>query len=286
MRLVLALACAAAAVLLTTLGSSSVVAADYCAVDGAVAIRPATVEIGVQHKVTLLFTPKFDESYLVPGSLKFHVSGPSGAFDVPEAGDSHGASFTPTAVGPWSASATWSQYDCDQPDATKEGQTAPTNFTIFEDLHATEAEFSISHPLGRGAGGEVSFLAGWVCPPVERTIAEPLSLTLYYEIGLKAPTHASHQLFSRSPNNGCYPSSAGGGSGSKDHRWPWGFTTGGGMTVFQPHSARVLAEVRRGSVLIGAIRLRFKPVHGGEAIVRDVGKCPGLPRCDTKVSVY
>src|SRR4051794_11650208 len=148
MKLTLVLVCAAIAVG-CTLGAPAQ-AIDYCAVDGSVAVRPANADIAVHHKVMLLFLPKFDTSYYVAGSLRFHVDGPSGTLDLPEEGDSMGAGFTPAATGTWSAYATWSQIDCSDPDTTNQGQTPTIQFPILDELHPTRAEFKINTHLGQG----------------------------------------------------------------------------------------------------------------------------------------
>jgi hypothetical protein len=264
-------ALAAAAALVAALGSNSPAgAADGCPSTGSVDVLPLHAPIGVHHKVNLILLPDFELNRLVPGSLSFHVTTPTGSLDLPGGNDSLGASFTAGAIGGYTVAAHWKLYDCGDRSTTADAQSQAGKFQIFHERRP-RARFRSSVVPGRAVRKAPIFAVTANCPPSTIGIAERLQLTVYYEVGSKTPTrHSPH-------TSQVLPKGCGGADGPKPttKNFRWGVTRGATIGVLPGNAVRVLAEVKSGSKIVDQTRVRFAPRGDKEAFVRDAGRCTG-----------
>ena len=243
-----------------------------CKSTGTLDVLPLHAPIGVNHEVKFALRPDFQLERLVPHSLSFHVGTPAGPRDLPGGDDTLGATFTAPARGAYSVTAHWQLRSCDDPSVTGDEHAGPVTFRVYPERRPY-ARFRTSIVPGRVAHAKAPiFSVDYVCPPDTLAKTEPIQLTLWYTVGgSKRPTRSSAQARELYPK-GCATGSA---IPPKSRSFPWGELQGARIGVLPGTTVRVLGEVKSGSKLIGAVRLRFEPKGDGETIVRDGGSCSG-----------
>ncbi|MEA2483063.1 MAG: hypothetical protein QOC55_1010 [Thermoleophilaceae bacterium] len=234
---------------------------------GKVSITPANNPIGVHHRVGLQIVPS-DTSDYVPSSGHFEIDGPGGHMTV--AGDSEGGAFwTPSEIGHYDIAASWRMYGCSDgpPDfaasATAAMDALPEQRATGMFNHVRRREHAVT-PSGYVITARVSVTFEPLCPVGTVAGPEPLVWTLYYERGRATPTHSSPHTVSGP--FACAPYTAHGGPGSPLRHGRY-FTIGGDtVTVLEPTTLRVLAEMRSAGTLVATSHLTFTPGHPGERL--------------------
>ena len=272
----LALVLAAAAAAVSPAGAAD----SSCKSGGTLNVLPLHAPIGVGHEVKFALRPDFDLLRLVPHSLSFHVASASSSRDLPGGDDTLGATMTAPATGAYGVTAHWQLHSCEDPSVIQDEQAGPVNFRVYPERRPY-ARFRASIVPGRVKHGRAPiFTADYVCPPSTIAKTEPIQLTLWYTVGDKRPTHASARGTELYPK-GCATPSA---TPPKAKSFSWGELKGATIGVLPGETVHVLGEVKSGSKVIGAIRVRFEPRPGGETIVRDSGPCTG--GCSKRIYKY
>lgn len=248
------------------------VAADACDNSATTDVLPLHGEFGVNHKINLILLAKFELNRLVPDSIVFHVAVPGKApLELQGTNDGLGTSFTPDTIGKYFVTARWKLRGCDDRTQISDASAKTVPFNVFRERRPA-ARFKSSIPVDRAARKAPLFAVDAACPPSTIRITEPLTLTIYWEVGNKLPTHRSRKS-SLSLPDGC------GGKPSSNPRtvqYRWGLVRGATIGVLPGNTVRVLGEVKSGKKIVGATRVRFVPVEGDRTgFVRDSGKCTG-----------
>src|SRR3954454_20755522 len=245
-------------------------AAESCNSTGTVDVLPLHGQIGVHHEVDVILLPDFELNRLVPHSLVFHVTTPTGSQDFPGGDDTLGAKFTAGSVGGYTVRANWKLYACSDRSVVTDEQSAVVPFNVFRERRPV-ARFKATVVPGGALKRAPIFAVDAVCPPSTIRTTQPLALTIYWTVGRKTPTR-------RSRHSGLLlPTGCGGKPSaplvSVNHRW--GVVRGATIGVLPGNTVRVLAEVKSGKTIVGATRVRFQPRGNREALVRDKGHCSG-----------
>jgi hypothetical protein len=251
-------------------GVPSGAAADSCDSTGTTDVLPLHGEIGVHHEVDLILIPSFELNRLVPHSLAFHVTTPAGPMDLPGGDDTLGAHFTALKTGAYTAQATWKLYGCTDRTVTSDEQSNTVPFKVYKERRPV-ARFKATIVPGRTSSSAPIVAVDAVCPPSTIRTTERLALTVYWQVGTKAPTR-------RSPHSSVVlPTGCGGKAPPepKSVNYKWGVVRGATIGVLPGNTVRVLAEVESGTRIVGQTRMRFEPRGNREALLRDNGKCVG-----------
>ena len=247
------------------------VAADSCDDSATVDVLPLHGEFGVNHKINLIILPKFELNRLVSNSLHFHVAVPGKpALELQGANDSLGASFTPDTIGTYMVSARWQLRGCSDRSQIIDGSSASVPFNVYRERKPAP-RFRATIPVDRTSKRAPIFAADAACPPSTIRLTEPLTLTVYWEVGgKKAPSHKSKHS-SVTLKDGC----GGRPSRSTTKNYSWGVVHGATIGVLPGNTVRVLGEVKSGKAIVGQTRVQFIPVADRVGFVRDKGRCAG-----------
>jgi hypothetical protein len=235
------------------------------AASGTVERNPAgAITVGHPARLKLKTSAEF-----VAGSATFEIDGPGGHETVPASNDSGEADWKPKQLGHYRIGAKWRQYRCRDASApTYADGTAPE---VGADVVAPKRPraFFKTHRIPKRANslGSASIVGGVRCPGLATASSERIVITLYWQTGGGAPTHASRRLRSQLPN-GCY----GRGNSPPRNFAGKGFAVAASgqsaqVNVFAPTRLRVLIEVQVAGRLIGSRRVRFAPSRSGENVV-------------------
>src|SRR3954452_24408006 len=246
MRRLCLLACVLALVAFAASASNGV-AADACDDTATVDVLPLHGEFGINHKIDIVLLPKFELNRLVAASIHFHVAVPGKpALDLPGGNDSLGASFVPDTVGSYYVSARWQLKGCSDRSQVSDGTSATVPFKVFRERKPAP-RFRATIPVDRASKRPPIFAADAACPPSTIRLSEPLTLTVYWEVGgKKAPTRKSKHS-SVTLKDGC----GGKPTRSKTKNYSWGVVHGATIGVLPGHTVRVLGEVVSGKTIVG-----------------------------------
>jgi hypothetical protein len=247
------------------------VAADACDDSAVVDVLPLHGEFGINHKINLVLLPKFELNRLVSNSIMFHVAVPGKpALELQGGNDSLGASFTPDTIGTYYVSARWRLRGCADRNQISDRSSETVPFKVYRERKPAP-RFRATIPVDRTSKRAPIFAADAACPPSTIRVTEPLTLTVYWELGArKAPTRRSKSS-SVTLSTGC----GGRPSRSKTRNYRWGVVRGATIGVLPGHTVRVLGEVKSGKTIVGQTRVRFIPVADRVGFVRDKGRCTG-----------
>lgn len=247
------------------------VAASSCDDSATVDVLPLHGEFGVHHKVDLIMLAKFELNRLVPNSIVFHVAVPGGApLELPGGNDTLGTSFAPTRIGKYLVTARWKLYGCDDRTQVSDESAQTVAFNVFRERRPA-ARFKATIPVDRAVKKTPIFAVDAACPPSTIRVTEPLTLTVFWAIGGKQPSHKSkHSSVSLPKGCGGAPKST-----PKTKSYPWGVVRGATIGVLPGNTVRVLGQVKSGKRIVGETRVRFVPVGDRVGFVRDSGKCVG-----------
>jgi hypothetical protein len=267
------LATAVCVSLLALVGGSPSLAADCSTPQmgkkGTLEVLPSRPAVGQDTKFLATI---IDNRQVVEGSRRITIKGPAGTQTINPDTDP----FIPAAAGTYTATYSQQVYSCFDPAAHTVVDTAgPRTFSVG----GGEAATATFKALRSGRKPGTAALFGYVaCPAASVATGDPLTLTVYYEIGGKRPSHSSPHL-DTTDLTGC----TGDGRARTRERQEKRFTARveqGQMSieVYGPATARVLLELSSNGRVLAATRAIFKASRKGETVKRDRASCIGAPR--------
>lgn len=237
-----------------------------------------------QTPVVLVVARGQSEDYVRPGSTSFTVTGPSGTVTKPAdqvAGNPESRlTLGLLPAGHYRFSVTWQVRTCDTPNGSlyELGDAGPVEFNVVAPGQRPTVAWN-GHPgsggIAKGSSGktQAASISGVIrCGDEQQASPDPITFSVHYELGTKLPSESSP---GKSSTYRCPITSKHAATLFKKSWGSLGFDVyGGGFSLFEGHTARVLMVVRSGGVAVAAIRVRIKPKAGSLTMVPDAGPCP------------